>query len=272
VALHDPLANARLTGYGRPGFASSYHAYRPRPPAALVDVLLQLARVEKADLVLDLGCGTGLSTVLWAERARQVIGIEPLDEMRAVAEASSHVPNVRFQPGVAQRTGLPDHVADIVTCAQSVHHMEPDGTLAEVDRVLRSGGVFAAYDYDWPPVVHREAEEAFFAFMERVDAIRCRHGLESEMQRWPKEQHLARMEHRGSFRYLKELLLHHTEPCTAERWVGFALTIGHVPPVLDLGLSDAELGLDVLRETAERVLGARGLPWYVGYRVRVGIK
>ena len=37
-----------------------------------------------------------------------------------------------------------------MTCAQSLHHVEPEGTLAEIGRILRVGGVFAAYDYDWP--------------------------------------------------------------------------------------------------------------------------
>lgn len=68
------------------------------------------------------------------------------------------------------------------------------------------------------------------------------------------------------------LALHNVEPGTAERWVGFARTIGIVLPVLDLGLSDDELGLTALREAAERALGRDGLPWYVSYRVRVGVR
>jgi hypothetical protein len=45
-----------------------------------------------------------------------------------------------------------------------------------------------------------------------------------------------------------------------------------VLPVLDLGLSDPELGLDGLRRVAERTLGDEGLPWHVSYRVRVGVR
>jgi hypothetical protein len=39
-----------------------------------------------------------------------------------------------------------------------------------------------------------------------------------------------------------------------------------------LGLSDDVLGLTALREAADRALGPQGLPWYVSYRVRVGVK
>lgn len=269
--VHDPWMNARLTGYTRNGFAARYHAYRPRPPEDLVGLLLQLAQTTRPDLVVDLGCGTGLSTRLWAAQCRRVIGIEPLDEMRSIATADIHL-NVELRAGVAQDTGLPAEVADIATCSQSLHHMEPTATFLEVHRILRPGGVFAAYDYEWPPVVHWEAERAFFAFMDRVRELRRRRSVESHMQRWDKAGHLDRMRDSGVFRLVRELFLHHREPCTAERWVGFALTIGDVAPVLELGASDADLGLDEFRRVAGRVLGDNGLPWHVSYRVRVGIK
>ena len=221
---------------------------------------------------MDLGSGTGISTGIWATRAARVIGIEPLDEMRQTAEAGNQAPNVRFEPGLAQATGLPDGAADIVTCAQSLHHTEPQGTLAEIARILRVGGVFAAYDYDVPPAVHWEAERAFAAFMDRVDALRKLHGIRSEQQQWGKDGHVERMRASGLFRHLGEILLHSVEPCTAERWIGFACTIGAVLPVLDLGLSDDALGLAAFREVAGRTLGDKGLPWYVSYRVRIGMK
>ncbi len=269
---HDPLLSARQTGYTRSGFGAQYHAYRPRPPAALIDALVQLARVSRPGLVVDLGSGTGISTGIWAPRAECVIGIEPLDEMRKIAEAGNRASNVRFRPGVAQETGLPDGVADIVTCAQSLHHAEPESTLAEIGRILRVGGVFAAYDYDVPPMVHWEAELAFSMFMDRVQEIREQRGIRSEQQRWGKDEHAERMRNSGVFRHLDEILAHNTEPCTAERWIGFAMTIGTVLPVLDLGLSESELGLTALREVSERTLGDNGLPWHVRYRVRVGVK
>lgn len=268
----DPLLNARRTGYTRPGFAAAYHAHRPRPPLAVIDLLTQLAQAKRPSLVVDLGSGTGLSTVVWALHAEQVIGIEPLDEMRTFAAAKNTAPNVRFEPGVAQAIGLPDGVADIVTCAQSLHHMEPQGALAEIARVLRPGGVLAAYDYDWPPIVTCGAEEAFLAFVRRIDDVRKHHGIRSNMQQWDKAGHLDRLQACGHFRYVREVSLHNTEPCSAERWVGFALTLGHVPPVLELGLSWDEIGLTAFREAAQRIFSAGDLAWYVSYCVRVAVK
>jgi len=268
--VHDPLANARLTGYGRPGFAAKYDEHRPEPPEALATVLLRLARTERPALVVDLGSGTGLSTMLWAPYADAVIGIEPLDEMRQRATAHHRAPNVRWEAAVAQSTSVRTGAADIVTCAQSFHHMEPESALTEIVRILRPGGVLAIYDYDVPPVVNAEADEAFSTFMSRVNALRAQHGLRSAQQRWDKDDQLERLARR--FPYTREVLLHHTDSCSAERWVRFALSIATVPPVLELGLSDEDTGLAAFRRASARVFGVHGLPWHVSYRVKVAIK
>ena len=271
AAPHDPADSARQLGYQRPGFAGRYDANRPRPPLAIVDLLLQIAQIPHPDLVVDLGSGTGLSTQIWAGRARRIIGIEPIDEMRRLAETHG-VDGIEFRPGVAQQTGLPDASADVVTCAQAFHHMEPESVLAEVGRILRPGGVFATYDYDLPPVIQWEAERAFVAFMGRVRELRTQHAVENTARVWDKRKHLEQLQRSAVFRYMRELVLHHREPCGAERWVGFALSLRDVLPVLELGLTDAELGLDEFRRVSERALGAGGLSWHVSYRLRIGLK
>ena len=104
--------------------------------------------MERPRLVVDLGSGTGLSTKAWAERADEVVGVEASPEMRVQAEQATAADNVRFVQAYAQATGLPAGGADIVTCSQAFHWMEPEPTLAEAARLLRPGGVFAASDYD----------------------------------------------------------------------------------------------------------------------------
>jgi protein-L-isoaspartate(D-aspartate) O-methyltransferase len=48
--------------------------------------LLQAAAIEPDDVVLDLGCGTGYSTVVLARLAATVVAMEPDAELRAQAE------------------------------------------------------------------------------------------------------------------------------------------------------------------------------------------
>jgi SAM-dependent methyltransferase len=77
------------SGYGRAGFAEHYDRYRPRPPLALLELLPPLAGVERASLVVDLGSRTGLSSRFWAERADQVVGVEPNEAMLRFAEETT---------------------------------------------------------------------------------------------------------------------------------------------------------------------------------------
>src|SRR5262249_1912063 len=198
-----------------------YDAARPKAPSILLDLLPQLAETERPRLVVDLGCGTGLSTYVWAERAEAVVGVEPNADMRRQAEEKGtrekgtrqgSRAHVRFQDGVSHATGLPEECADIVTCAQSLHWMDPQPTFAEVARLLRTGGVFAAYDYDWPPLITPEATLLFHTFMDGVTRLEEARGIDIGM--WsglPKNGHLERLAASGQFRLTKEIGAHSRE-------------------------------------------------------------
>jgi SAM-dependent methyltransferase len=256
------------SGYSKPEFPGGYDANRPSPPGALLDVLCLEAEVERPGLVVDLGSGTGLSTRAWADRADEVVGVEASAEMRARAEQETTAPNVRYVQAYAQETGLPAGDADLVTCSQSFHWMEPEPTLAEVARILRPGGVFAAYDYDWPPVCNWEVEQAFSELVRLVGKAR---GIPKKL-RYDKSDHLDRMEASGHFRFVREVPLHSRERGSAQRIVGMALSLGPLAVLLEGGKSEEELGLAQLREAADRAFGDREVEFVMGYRIRLGVK
>lgn len=266
------------SGYNRPGFAARYDRYRPRPPAALLETLVRYARTERPALVVDLGCGTGLSTRAWSGRANRVVGIEPNPAMVAAADAA---PGIEYREAFAQETGLDDGCADVVTCSQSLHWMEPEPTFAEAARILRPGGAFAAYDYDWPPVVDPEVDAAFDAYEGRHGALRESHGIFRGGDRWRKRDHLERMRETGRFRFCRELLLHSIEEGNADRVVGLAYSLGLPAADVEGGVEKLQIPDDelerVLRvreleEVARRVLGDRTVPFLFGYGVRIGVR
>jgi SAM-dependent methyltransferase len=251
----------RQAGYERGGFAETYDLNRPAPPSALLDVLTRASGVERPGLVVDLGSGTGLSTRAWADRADEVVGVEPQEAMRERAEAATGAANVRYLEGWSYDTGLPDGVADVVTCSQSFHWMAPEATLAEAARILRPGGVFAAYDYEVPPFVHPEVDAAFEEYLLRRREARAAAGIPPA----DKTGHLERIRASGRFRFARRLLLHGEEEVDAARVVGYALSIGPVLGELDEAIAR-------LRETAEGVLGGRTVRWVAGYFVYFGVK
>lgn len=258
------------------GQAHDYDASRPAAPPALPPLLTQLAHAPRPALVVDLGCGTGLSTLLWTDIAAQVVGVEPNDDMRQAAERRlacerPDATNVRFVAATAQQTGLPVGCADIVTASQAFHWMEPTATLGEIGRILRPGGIFAAYDYDWPPTVTWETENLFHEFMDRTFAALRAHGVEAVVPAWEKSGHLERLRASGQFHWVKELLLHNSEPCDADRFIGMTLT-NFAGVMLARGvLTPEEIGLDEFLRDARAEFATPKL-WCVSYRVRLGLR
>jgi len=258
------------SGYDRAGFARTYDRFRPRPPAALLETLLQVAGVAPAALVVDLGSGTGLSARAWSGHAKRVVGVEPNLAMLDQAKAATDEPNVDYALGFADDTEIEDGAADLVTCSQSFHWMEPERTLAEAARILRPGGVFAAYDYDIVPVSEWHAEQAFRELLRRRRAYRTARGTYSGADRWPKETHLQRIEASGRFRYTREVVLQSVEEDgNAERFVGLAQSIGL--PIPDGDGAAEELGYAEFEAAVHDALGDRVLTFRFGYRIRIGI-
>ena len=254
------------------GLADVYDASRPAPPAVLAELLCRYAGVERPELVVDLGCGTGLATRLWIGRAQRVIGIEPGDDMRRRAIAATQgVPggeSVAYRKGYGDETGLMSGCADIVTCSQCLHWMDPHPTFAEAARILRPGGVFAAIDADMTPSFGGPAEEALLALRRRHRALEDKLRL-TPVKRWDKAGHLGRMAASGQFRYVREVLAHHVEPGDGERLVHLALSMGGVATLLAHGVKESAFGLDVLRREAAS-LGV--VPFHWGYVMRIGVK
>jgi hypothetical protein len=81
----------------------------------------------------------------------------------------------------------------------------------------------------------------------------------------------ARMQASGSFRYVREPVIHHEDSGDAERLVGLLLSQGRVMGRLKRSLAGAAIGIDTLRVVAARSLGAGPRRWRWSARVRLGV-
>ncbi|GMA49770.1 hypothetical protein GCM10025857_11270 [Alicyclobacillus contaminans] len=232
---------------------------------------------KKPSVVVDLGCGTGLSTFVWKDVASRVIGVEPNDDMRRQAEenltAKTDIHNLSFVRGFANQLDLESESVDVVTCSQSFHWMEPVSTLREVSRVLRSGGIFAAYDCDWPPSVNWKVEEHYVQLIHQADAL-IHDRIPSDMtaKKWPKDEHLRQMQESRSFRFTKEVVFHVTDSCDAERYVGLALSQGSLQTVLRSGWTELDNSIETFKDIVKSHFQDQVLNVVFSYRMRFGIK
>ena len=100
-----------------------------------VDWVLQ----SRGGTAADIGAGTGALTRRVQKRADQVIAIEP--DLRMLEVLKSRSPELWAIQGWAEHLPIRSGSLDAATISSAWHWMDPDQTLAEMARVLRSGGV-----------------------------------------------------------------------------------------------------------------------------------
>jgi SAM-dependent methyltransferase len=119
----------------------NYAKFRPSYPPEVVTLLGNECGLSPDSVVADVGSGTGISSRLFLDRAWHVIGVEPNDDMRAVAERDFKG-NPRFTSVArkAEETGLPARSVDLVVTAQAFHWLDRPLFRAECLRILKPGG------------------------------------------------------------------------------------------------------------------------------------
>ena len=131
------------------GEGGAYDSVRPAYPDEAVAALIDAARRARGTDALgqggplraaDIGAGTGKMSELLARGGLLVDAVEPSEAMRAQA---SSIGGVTWHGGVAEETGLPNDVYDIVVFAQSWHWMDPERAGLEAARILAPGGALA---------------------------------------------------------------------------------------------------------------------------------
>jgi len=131
----------------RQGYAlwSTSYAHERNPLIGVEEHHLSALEVGiRADVVLDVGTGTGRQALRWARRGAQVTAIDPSPEMLAVAREAAHAEGlaVTFRVGAIEDGLLvPTAAFDLVVCSLVLTHvMDLRGAIGECVRVLRPGG------------------------------------------------------------------------------------------------------------------------------------
>lgn len=253
------------------GFADVYESARPQMPQYAIKVVCDYLE-RKPGLVVDLGCGTGLSTAPWKDVAERVIGIEPSGDMFRIASQKAGE-NTSFIQAYSTDTTLPDSCADAVICSQSFHWMEPFSTLREANRILRPGGVFATVDCDWPPKAKWQAENAYMELYDKAKQIEASNpSVKGTFVRYEKAKHLENMEKSGHFLYCREILFANTEPCNAQRFINILLSQGSLQAILKVSPELIEEDIGLYEDTIRSICGDDVFDIDFCYRMRVGIK
>ncbi len=174
-AIKDLVRQAYRDIIGKPTAVDAVHRlYDPGqlallPPGAVAQALgvgnpIRAAGLRPGEVVLDLGCGGGIDTILAACAVGphgKAWGLDMLPEMLEVASknaAERGVTNIGWLEGELEAIPLPDESVDVAVSNGAVN-LSPrkSRVFAETHRILRPGGRFVTadnfVDEDLPPEI-----------------------------------------------------------------------------------------------------------------------
>jgi ubiquinone/menaquinone biosynthesis C-methylase UbiE len=115
--------------------------------------LIEAIRLPQPRRILDLGCGTGSTTLLLKRKfpRAEVIGLDLSPYMLVVAEDKAHTAglDIQWRHAKAEQTGFPDASFDLVTASLLFHETPPaiaQAILSESFRLLNPGGEVVILD------------------------------------------------------------------------------------------------------------------------------
>lgn len=123
--------------------AARYTQVRPYYHAEVAERLRTFAGVERFGRVLDVGCGSGQSSIALAGIAGQVIAIDPSPSMLGAAQVH---PRVLYQPGLAEELDFAAGAFDLISAGSALHWFDQERFYGQCRRVLSPGGLLAIYN------------------------------------------------------------------------------------------------------------------------------
>ncbi|MBJ3776679.1 class I SAM-dependent methyltransferase [Acuticoccus mangrovi] len=149
---HEPIANAAEAEFWNSASGRKWVEQERALDAALADplaALIEAAAIEAGDVVLDVGCGTGASTLMAAEAASSgsVTGIDvstPMLERASERARAAGLANARFVLADAQTHAFEAAACDVAISRFGVMFFEnPVAAFGNLLGALRPGGRIA---------------------------------------------------------------------------------------------------------------------------------
>lgn len=151
--------NERRASFDRA--AALYDAARPGYPQALVDDAVSLSGIPSRGRILEIGCGTGQATLLFARRGYRIQCVELGANLAAVARRNlAPYPSAQVWVGAFEDWPLVEESFDLAVSATAFHWVDPAVGYPKVARALAPGGALALFWNKPDPVAEDDGFEA----------------------------------------------------------------------------------------------------------------
>lgn len=125
------------------GTAKYYAKYRPKIPTEVVDYIKQKYNLNGDGVLLDIGCGTGISTKAFAPLFAKTIAFDPNREMLDEAITYYDAPNIEWRLCSDRNLDLDNEKIKLAIAVRSFHWLNQDSFLQYLSSHLVENGAIA---------------------------------------------------------------------------------------------------------------------------------
>jgi SAM-dependent methyltransferase len=206
--------------------AEGYAKHRPYyHPLVMDKIRQQLNLKDKCHHALDVGCGTGLSTIALKELAHNVTGIDGSEEMIAAANAYGDG-QITYHHAPAEKLPFDEESFDLITVCGAINWIDRARFFPEAKRVLTKQGWVILYDN-------------FITEYMRENVAYTQWYQEQYLSRYPKpprdETPLTRLECEGYGFHFNQEEYANELAWSRDEYIEFMLTQSNVIVAVDMG-------------------------------------
>lgn len=144
--------------------AKWYDRIRPGYPEALIDDVISLSALQPDGRILEIGCGTGKATEMFASRGYSMVCLDIGADLAAVAaQKFRESPNIQIVVNSFEKWEPDGRLFDLVMAATSFHWIDPAMAYAKSAAVLKPNGSLAAFSN-----IHIRQDEGFFLLVQDI--------------------------------------------------------------------------------------------------------
>lgn len=149
--------------------ADQYDGVRPSYPKALVDDVISLSGIPQGGRILEIGCGTGKATELFAARDYAMDCLDIGSDLASIAAAKfTQSDDIRIIVSSFEDWDPGDAKYDLVIAATSIHWVDPRIRFTKSASILRPLGTLAVFTNK-----HIRKDEGFFRRVQDVYGSRA---------------------------------------------------------------------------------------------------
>ena len=128
----------------------SYHTGRRDYPKELIKDIIKISKINNESQILDVGCGTGKSTIPFAKINSTIIGIDISKNMLNVAKKlSKKHKNISYKQISFEKFASAPNSFDLILFGTSLHWLDPKIIYKKSNSLLKKNGHIALF---WEPI------------------------------------------------------------------------------------------------------------------------